>query len=246
MSSATNRSSPGRGIERRKGQRLDATSRATKRKKPRKKKQRKSSFDLVSEFVAMASTVRNDILIGIDPGQRGAIGMKCAKTYLTVDIPRIETKRKKVRRNSAKQRKVTGFKTRTVQSVDCEPDFAGIVAMFKLFKSVKHRLHVILENIPKTTGIGRAYADIMLNRAYAIWPLFITSKGYDFHQVAPKLWKAAIGLLGADKEQSRLLALKMYPEADIGRKKDHDRAESLLLVEYLRRKLTKRKKHDYG
>jgi crossover junction endodeoxyribonuclease RuvC len=53
-------------------------------------------------------------------------------------------------------------------------------------------------------------------------------------EVAPSAWKAKLGLTGADKEASRALAKKLYPEMALllARKKDHNRAEALLLAYY--------------
>jgi len=58
----------------------------------------------------------------------------------------------------------------------------------------------------------------------------------DIHFVlpVPAQWKRYYGLIGADKDASRLLALKRFPNADhyLQRKKDHGRAEAALLGLY--------------
>lgn len=219
-----------------------STAAASKKKKP-PKPPKKTALEVLTEFVRRAEACDNLVLIGIDPGTTGAIAFKCRKFYCVVDIPRTETKRKKTRRTSWKERKATGRKSKTVLGTDREPDLGTIVKLFRLLKPVKDRVRVILEKIPPTIGKrGRKYAEIMLNRAYAMWPLFLTSKGYELHQEKPGVWKAQFGLLGADKEDDRKLARKLYPDADILRVKDHDRADALLLVEYLQRKLEKKLK----
>lgn len=50
----------------------------------------------------------------------------------------------------------------------------------------------------------------------------------------PAQWKRYYGLLGKEKDESRLLALARFPSAatDLARKKDHGRAEALLLALY--------------
>lgn len=205
-------------------------------------KDRRPAAEIVAEFARKAEAVTNDVLIGIDPGTKGAIAFKCRKVYCVVDIPRTETKRKKARRTTYRERKATGRKSKTVLATDREPDLAAIVALFKLFNPVRARVKVILEKIPPTIGKrGRKYAEIMLNRAYAMWPLFLTQKGYALYQERPGVWKEAFGLLGADKDVSRKKAAALYPGADIARKMDHDRADALLLVEYLRRRLAEAK-----
>ena len=43
------------------------------------------------------------------------------------------------------------------------------------------------------------------------------------------IWKRALGL-GKDKEQARLRAMQLFAGADLWRKKDHGRAEAVLLA----------------
>lgn len=52
--------------------------------------------------------------------------------------------------------------------------------------------------------------------------------------VPPRVWKKAMGL-SSDKEASLTMARKLWPKAPLARKKDNNRAEALLLAEYLRR-----------
>ena len=53
-------------------------------------------------------------------------------------------------------------------------------------------------------------------------------------QPTPQSWKKHYGLKGSDKENSRLAALNLFPVAAPGlaRKKDHARAEALLIARY--------------
>lgn len=220
-----------------------ATSTGPAPKKPTAKpeaRRKRTALEVVTEFARKAETLRNDILVGIDPGTKGAVAFKCAGVYCVVDIPRLEAKVRKTRRTTYRERKRTGKKSKTVLATDRTPDFKTIVALFRLFNPMRKRVRVLLEKIPPTIGKrGRKYAEIMLNRAYAMWPLFLHNKGYDFHEEKPSVWKAEFGLLGADKDVSRQRARTLYPEADIARVMDHDRAEALLMVEFLRRKLKK-------
>lgn len=50
----------------------------------------------------------------------------------------------------------------------------------------------------------------------------------------PATWKAFYDLRGADKEASRQLALRLHPEAEplLRRKKDHQRAEAILIARH--------------
>lgn len=60
--------------------------------------------------------------------------------------------------------------------------------------------------------------------------------GIPYTLVSPQKWKKAMGLTG-DKEASRAMALRLFPElaGDLKRKKDEGRAESLMIAEYGRR-----------
>jgi hypothetical protein len=194
--------------------------------------------DVVKSFVTKALTYTDTVYIGIDPGTTGAIAFRCNKAYCVIDIPVILTPKKKQRKTSFKERQRTGKKTKTVNAMDSQFDLPTIVAVFRLLKDLKSRIKVILEKIPPTIGPGRKYAEIMLNRAYAMWPLFLATKGYVVYERRPGVWKERMHLLDKDKEDSRHKALALFPSADILRKKDHNRAEALLLVEALRRELT--------
>ncbi len=52
--------------------------------------------------------------------------------------------------------------------------------------------------------------------------------------VSPLKWKRALGLLRQDKEASRAMALRLYPQQSdmLKWKKNHDRAEALLLAHW--------------
>ena len=53
-------------------------------------------------------------------------------------------------------------------------------------------------------------------------------------EVSPQTWKRVMGLT-AEKADSRAMAQKLFPEAALSRKRDHGRAEALLLAEFGRR-----------
>lgn len=58
-------------------------------------------------------------------------------------------------------------------------------------------------------------------------------------EVEPRAWKAYFGLIGTDKDESLRTARPKFPElaAKLMRAKDHNRAEALLLLEYLEMKV---------
>lgn len=159
--------------------------------------------------------------VGIDPGATGAVAFVFwggnhdeRLGYRVMDIPTLIVSRGK--------KKGTVF------------NLPGILNLFDSKWISKFRTRAWLEQPPPTLGPGRAYADIMLSRAYAIWPLWLTSRFPAFREIRPADWKKELRV-GKEKEDSRHLALKLFPKADILRKKDHNRADALLISEYGRR-----------
>jgi hypothetical protein len=236
---------------------------APKPKAPRirRKKISRSPLEVVGEFAKKAARFRDKpVYVGIDPGMTGALAFACETAHCVVDIPMILTLKPKTRRTTYKQRLATGKKSKTVMSTDRAFDYDAILALFRLLKDVKHRVHVILEQIPPSLGKGRKYAEIMLNRAYMLWPLFLRSKRYECHEVKPGVWKEALGLLvrkergmpqkqlrklkAAAKTKSLTKARKLFPDAELPRVSDHDRAEALLLIHYLQRHKPKAAKSE--
>lgn len=167
-------------------------------------------------FVQAANEMTSLVYVGIDPGASGAIGWLCGSEYCVTDIPTITIKR--------------GNKNRT------EPDLPGILQLFNMAAELTYgiqRIKVLLEQCPVSAGRGSSYADVIINRHCAIWPLFIMSKQWSFADTDTR-WKKAMGLT-LDKELSRRNASRLFPDAPLVRVADHNRAEALLLAEYHRR-----------
>lgn len=155
------------------------------------------------------------VFIGIDPGATGAVAFFSGPHHVVFDIPTLKITRGK--------KKKTAF------------NYPAIVRLFRLLSigTKKAEKVVCLEEPPPSMGPGRHYAEIMLARAYELWPLFVMSKGWELHTVSPSQWKKDVGLLKKDKDDSRFKAMKLFPKAAITRKKDHNRAEALLLAKYI-------------
>jgi len=62
--------------------------------------------------------------------------------------------------------------------------------------------------------------------------------GIAYQEIRPTMWKKEFSLIHQDKEKSIELAKKLFPSISdkLTRKKDHGRAEALLIAEYARRK----------
>lgn len=64
----------------------------------------------------------------------------------------------------------------------------------------------------------------------------VAARGYPVQFVTPQAWKKHFGLTaGKDvdgKELARAKAIQLFPEADLARKKDHNRAEAILIARH--------------
>ena len=69
---------------------------------------------------------------------------------------------------------------------------------------------------------------------FGAWLGLLAALQIPYTRVRPGVWKKAEGL-GPDKEQARLRAQQLFPGADLQRKRDHGRAEALLLAWWGRR-----------
>ena len=75
-------------------------------------------------------------------------------------------------------------------------------------------------------------------QAYGSVLACLACAGIPIHLVTPTVWKKHYNLPGKDKEKARALAIRLFPTVEgLSRKKDHNRAEAVLLAEYGRMKL---------
>jgi crossover junction endodeoxyribonuclease RuvC len=183
-----------------------------------KRKKEKKPHKVVAEWLADEAVSRGgDIYVGIDSGAHGAIAFICGTSYCVVDIPTVKLKRGKGQK--------TGFVYQDIIRIFQQLDGQWPV----------QNIHVCLEKMQIGFGKGNnAYAGFRMGCNYGMWPLFIVSKGYSLEEVTSTSWKKKMGMT-SDKNKSLKKARKMFPKAPLTRKKDHDRAEALMIAEYLRR-----------
>jgi len=105
----------------------------------------------------------------------------------------------------------------------------------RLCKHMPTKLVVWLELAQTMPGQGIASA-FNYGRTYQAILTALEIAGCVIHEVRPAVWKKAMGL-NAKKADARELAIKLFPHLreELKWKKDHDRAEALLIAEYGRR-----------
>lgn len=99
-----------------------------------------------------------------------------------------------------------------------------------------------VRGIPRRPGkVGREAPQRVWLQGHGVGVIegVIAGLGLPYERVSPQRWRKALGAPGGvdAKEASRLLALQLFPGAadQLARKKDHGRAEALLIAEWLRR-----------
>ena len=162
------------------------------------------------------------IIVGIDPGSKGAIAIWAGGDHWAVhDCPITEVHRKK------------GAKT----STENVPDPQG---MFQLLEPLKGTMvHVFLEKVWGFKGQGGA-SQFKFGMNYGMWMALIAVLGIPYTLVTPQRWKKDMGVT-SDKGTCAIRAKQLFPETFefLQRKKDHDRAEAILLAGYGRKVLSR-------
>ena len=151
------------------------------------------------------------ITIAIDPGLWGAVGVLRDGAFLAVeDMPII---------------------TKGSGSVKSEVDPAGLISLLKRVAPADEPVAVALERVNAMPGQGVS-STFSLGDSFGCARSAIAACRFEMVYVTPVQWKKHHGLT-TDKEMSRALAVRMFPEAPLNLKKHADRAEALLMARWL-------------
>jgi crossover junction endodeoxyribonuclease RuvC len=151
----------------------------------------------------------SNLFIGIDPGITGAMVLLDEDNQLSdmLDMPTMPVKGKRQQVNAAKLAQVLrGWITDSFATAYLEQVAAmpkqGVSSMFSFGVS-----YGIVQGVLATLGI----------------PVVL---------VTPQQWKRRAGLTGKDKDMARTLAQRLYPLAELDRKKHIGRADAILIAKY--------------
>lgn len=182
------------------------------------------------EFPMLCSERGHTVIhIGIDPGVSGAV---CELDSETRDIhfydtPTVQVKSGKTMKNMLNipacvlllQSLSTGREVRvTIEKVNAMPG-----------RPTKEGEPI------RSMGATSAFS---FGKGYGIWLGVLAALFIPYEEVHPITWKKAIMAdMGKEKDASRVKAMQCYPNTakDLSRKKDHGRADALLLAEFGRR-----------
>ncbi len=147
------------------------------------------------------------IAIGIDPGLTGGIAI-LGPTPVVHDMPTILYSK-------------TGFVKRAV-------DVNGLAGILAPYADLP--CHVFLERVNAFPGQG---VGSMFSLGMSYWGAagVVAAIGLPLNLIGPADWKGHFHL-NAEKELARGLASRLYPMLDLSKKKDHGKAEALLIARY--------------
>lgn len=143
-------------------------------------------------------------IIGIDPGKYGAIAYYNLVTK-TIDV---------------KDCPLTNLET---------IDYSKMAALVKPYE---RDAVAIMEQV-NSYGMGKQSA-FNFGVNVGAWRSTLTCYSIPVQTISPRIWKPKMGL-SDDKNSSIELAKQLFPSmiSKLTRKKDHDRAEAMLLIQYL-------------
>lgn len=147
------------------------------------------------------------LIAGIDCGLTGAVAHLSEVSYAVYDTPSMALK----------------------GGTRHDYDIPGMLLL------LEHTEHVFIEASQAMPGQG-VRSMWTTGYGYGLWLGMCASLHLPYTCVRAAAWKRAVGVT-KDKETSRLRAQQLFPLADLRRKKDHGRAEALLLAWYGRQYL---------
>lgn len=146
---------------------------------------------------------------GIDPGVSGAIAILRATTLVAVhDMPLI-----------------------TDRSGRRRPSAAGLAELLRQADLDQ----VIIEHVSAAPVAGRRQGTqsmFSFGRGLGVIEGVTQALGIPLALVTPAAWKARAGLLRHPKDYARTVALQLYPQAPLHRKRDIGRADAILIARY--------------
>lgn len=151
------------------------------------------------------------LTVGIDPGLTGAVAFLRNGEYVALfDIP-------------------TTLKGSGSVKQEVEP--GGLKRMFLERLEGREDVAIALERVSAMPGQGSSSV-FSFGDTYGCCRSVASLTGYPLYLVTPTTWKKHFGL-GRDKEESRALATRLFPGAELHLKKHADRSEALLIARWL-------------
>lgn len=153
------------------------------------------------------------LTVGIDPGLTGAVAfLPDGREPFVVDMPTVQHSK-----GGHVRRAVDPFAlTRLLRTNTTGPDV------------IDAEVYVERVNAFPGQGVSSVFS---LGMTFGAITGVVAALGLPLHYLEPRAWKQHYKL-DKEKEMARALATRYYPSVDLSRKKDHNRAEALLIARY--------------
>ncbi len=152
-----------------------------------------------------------NIIIGIDPGITGAFAVLEAETLNLLDVQDLPTL------TQNKKQKINGVR---------------LTNQLLQWKNTDHSVAMCyLENVHAMPKQG-VTSMFNMGRNLGVIEGVIGALSLPITHVPPVVWKRRARLIKKEKDESRTRAIELYPEAPLARKKDHNRAEAILIARF--------------
>lgn len=148
------------------------------------------------------------ITVGVDPGVSGAIAFLTDKGQEVFDMPVMA---------SGKKQQINPYELHHL--------------LVKMLAGRAAQSVVYLEQVSAMPGQGVS-STFGFGVSFGIIQGVVAGLGVPLVMVTPTTWKRRAGLLGKEKDQARTLAQRLYPTAELGRKKDIGRADAILIARF--------------
>jgi hypothetical protein len=166
--------------------------------------------------------ISKNYVLGVDPGANGALALYNVNDGLILNVWRMPNE-EIILTNKKKTKRV---------------DILKLWKLYNLvYENVNSKNGVLHIHIEKVQAFGKESAPAAFNFGYAAAIPAALSYALKLTPILvhPTIWKRNIGLQASDKDESRLLAIKLFPELAVllKYKKDVDLADAIHIAMYI-------------
>ena len=120
-----------------------------------------------------------------------------------------------------------------ILSDDGRVNVKSLAKILQFYRDMHDEMRIAVEDVHTMPNQGIASSGKFMRAAGAIEAI-ATMTGDSMVLVRPQVWKKHHALIGTDKAASLELARSLWPEAPLKLKKDHNKADALLIALWLK------------
>ncbi len=182
--------------------------------------------------------LHNTLYIGVDPGKQGAIAFLLSnrakrKTFATSFSTPV-----KVTVTKFPRAKTKSGKPKVSRKTEYDPQAMRDIIVNWIAKANKKQKCKVLFCIERQWARPNDSKSNIQRMAegYATWLTIAKLLGLTIIEISPISWKPKYVAIGADKKESVKICSKLFPMVPLPRAKDADRAEAVLIADFIRRR----------